>query len=96
MLKVMAVGLSLSLVVAVIHIPLLSIGHFNSNSSHCVFDDLTETGTLHIPLYWVLIIDFVNGVGFVLTMCLLFEFVIAQTPNRMRGIMMGLVSTCYW
>ena len=93
MLKVMAVGLSLSLVVAVIHIPLLSIGHFNSNSSHCVFDDLTETGTLHIPLYWVLIIDFVNGVGFVLTMCLLFEFVIAQTPNRMRGIMMGLVST---
>ena len=64
----------------------LSIWHFYSNESH---DELTDT--LHIPLYWVLIIDFANGVGFVLTMCFLFEFMIAQTPNRMRGIMMGLL-----
>ena len=59
--------------------------------SHCIFDDLTVTGTLPIPLYWVLIIDFANGVGVVLVMCSLFEMVIAQTPNRMRGIMMGVV-----
>ena len=31
------------------------------------------------------------GVGVVLVMCSLFELVIAQTPNRMRGIMMGVV-----
>ena len=69
----------------------LSIGHFYSNASHYIFDDLTVTGTLPIPLYWVLIIDFANGVGVVLVMCSLFEMVIAQTPNRMRGIMMGVV-----
>ena len=72
---------------------LLSIGHFYSNACHCIFDDLTETGTIPIPLYWVLIIDFANGVGVVLIMCSLFEFVVAQAPNRMRGIMMGLMIT---
>ena len=77
--------------VTVVELNVLSIGHFYSNTSHCIFDDLTVTGTLPIPLYWVLIIDFVNGVGVVLVMCSLFELVIAQTPNRMRGIMMGVV-----
>ena len=90
-LKIMGMGLSLCLLVTVIELNLLSIGHFYSNASHCIFDDLTVTGTLPIPLYWVLIIDFVNGVGVVLVMCSLFEMVIAQTPNRMRGIMMGVV-----
>ena len=90
-LKIMGMGLSLCLLVTVIELNLLSIGHFYSNASHCIFDDLTVTGTLPIPLYWVLIIDFVNGVGVVLVMCSMFEMVIAQTPNRMRGIMMGLI-----
>ena len=93
MLKVMAAGLTLCIVVTVIELNVLSIGHFYSNASHCIFDDLTVTGTLPIPLYWVLIIDFANGVGVVLVMCSLFEFVVAQTPNRMRGIMMGLMIT---
>ena len=31
----------------------------------------------------------------VMILCSLFEFVMAQTPNRMRGIMMGLVLTCF-
>ena len=90
-LKIMGSGLFLCLLVTVVELNVLSIGHFYSNTSHCIFDDLTVTGTLPIPLYWVLIIDFVNGVGVVLVMCSLFELVIAQTPNRMRGIMMGVV-----
>ena len=71
----------------------LSIGHFYSNASHCIFNDLTAIGTIPIPLYLVLVINFVNGVGVVLVMCSLFEFVVAQAPNRMRGIMMGLMIT---
>ena len=44
-----------------------------------------------VPLYWVLIIDFANGVGVVLMCTLqLFEMVITQTLDRMRGIMMGV------
>ena len=54
------------------------------------------TGTIPIPLYWVLMmIEFVNGIGVEMTSCSLFEFVTAQIPNKMRGIMMGLVLTMY-
>ena len=90
-LKVMGTGLALCLVVTVVELNVLSISHFYSNASHCVLDDHTITGTIPIPLYWVLIIDLVNGVGISLVLCSLFEFVIAQSPNRMRGIMMGMV-----
>ena len=38
-----------------------------------------------------LITDFTNGVGVVLLMSSMFEMIIAQTPNRMRGIMMGVI-----
>ena len=90
-LMIMGAGLFLCLLVTVIELNIVSIGHFYSNASHCIFDSHTVTGTLPIPLYWVLIIEFANGVGVVLVMCSLFEMVIAQTPNRMRGIMMGVV-----
>ena len=40
-----------------------------------------------------MVLDFVNGVGVVFVMCSLFELVVAQAPNRMRGIMMGLLIT---
>ena len=85
------VGLSQSLLSTVISLAVDSIGHFYSNASHCIFDDNTATGTIPIPIYWVLLIDVVNGFGLLLIMCFLIEFVMAQTPNRMRGIMAGLV-----
>ena len=60
--------------------------------------DHTQTSILYWP--WVVIIDFAK-VGAVLAVCSLFEFVIAQTPNRMRGIMLmvnrngfGVWATC--
>ena len=93
MLKVMGIGIFLCLVSTVIKLAVDSIGHFYSNASHCIFDDKAATGTIPIPLYWVLTIELINGVGFTMTMCTLFEFVMAQTPNRMRGIMMGLLLT---
>ena len=91
MLKVMGIGIFLCLASTVIKLAVDSIGHFYSNASHCIFDEKADTGTILIPLYWVLIIELINGVGFTMTMCTLFEFVMAQTPNRMRGIMMGLL-----
>ena len=92
-LKIIAAGFCLCIAVTVIELNILSISHFYSNASHCIFNDHTVTGTIPIPLYWVLIIDLVNGVGVALVLCSLFEFVIAQSPNRMRGIMMGLMIT---
>ena len=48
-----------------------------------------------MPLYWVLIVELVKEIGVVMTMCSSFEFVMAQPPNKIRGIMMGLVLTMY-
>ena len=90
LLKMIGVGLSLCLLSTVISLAVDSIGHFYSNASHCIFDDNTATGTIPIPIYWVLLIDVVNGFGLLLIMCSIFELGMAQTPNRMRGIMMGL------
>ena len=95
MLKIMGAGIFVCLLTLVVKLVVSSIGHFYSNASHCIFDDKAATGTIPIPLYWVLIVESVNGVGVVMTLCSLFEFVMAQTPNRMRGIMTGLVLTMY-
>ena len=45
-----------------------------------------SANTLPIPL----ISDIVVGVGAVIVVCSATEFVMAQTPNRMRGVMMGV------
>ena len=71
------------------------IGHLYSNISQCIFDNKAATGTIPIPLYWVLIVELVKGIGVIMTMCSSFKFVMAQTPNRLRGIMMGVILTMY-
>ena len=94
MLKLMGAGIVLCLLVTVTKLLVDSVGKFYTNASHCILDEKgANTGTIPVPLYWVLMIEFVNGVGATLTLCSMFEFVMAQTPNRMRGIMMGLVLT---
>ena len=67
------------------------IGHFYSNGSHCIFDDNAATGTIPIPIYWVLVIDVVSSIGTFIATCSMFQFAMAQTPNQMRGIIMRLV-----
>ena len=68
-----------------------TVGHLHSNTTHCMFDTNTEsTDSLPIPLYWLLIMDVVGGVGLLLVACTSFEFLMPQTPNRMRGVMMVL------
>ena len=49
-----------------------------------------HAGTIPVPIYWVLVIDIVNGIGIVVTACSMFEFAMAQVSNRIRGIMVGM------
>ena len=95
MLKIMGTGIFLCLITTVVKLVVSSVGHFYSNASNCIFDDKTATGTIPIPIYWVFIVEFVNGVSVIVMLCSLYEFVMAQTPNKMRGIMMGLVLTLF-
>ena len=94
MLKRVGTGLFLCLIGTLMNLTLDTVGHLHSNTTHCMFD--TNTGShesLFIPLYWLLIMDIINGVGGTLVVCTSIEFIMAQTPNRMRGVMMGLGMT---
>ena len=85
LLKMIGAGLILFLVCTVINITATATMHFSR--SH----NITMSDTPQVSLYLILVIEIINGLGAVVTMIFLFEFVIAQTPNRMRGIMIGIL-----
>ena len=89
MLKIAGTGLFLCLVSSLASLSINTIEHLHSNASQCDFGS-AATHTSSVPLYWVLIVDLVNGLGVNMVCCTGLEFVMAQTPNRMRGILMGL------
>ena len=90
MLRICGLGIFLWLLGTVVKLSIDSIGHFYSNASQCIFDSNVATGTIPVPLHWVLLIEVVQSVGTVMASCSIIEFMMAQTPNHMRGIMMGL------
>ena len=60
MLMLMGAGIFLCFISAVVVLAINSIGHFYSNASQCIFDDNTATGTIPVPIYWVLVIEAVK------------------------------------
>ena len=88
MMKRVGAGLFLCLVSTLINLTLDTVGHLHSNTTHCILD--TNTDTFPIPLYWVLTSDTLYGIGLVVVTNSSAEFIMAQTPNRMRGVMVGL------
>ena len=71
-----------------------TIEHLHSNNTQCMFSDTSHgsANSLTVSLYWLLISEIVIGIGYVLVICSSLEFVMAQSPNRMRGVMMGLAT----
>ena len=86
LLKMIGAGLILCFVSTVMYTVMTGVQHFSEQSRN-----ITMADTPQVPLYWILITEYLNGIGSVLAMIFGTEFVMAQTPNRMRGIMMGLV-----
>ena len=62
-----------------------AVEHFSEQSQNVTMPDTPQL----VSLYWVL--ELLNGIGEVVAMFSAVEFTMAQTPNRIRGIMMGLV-----
>ena len=81
-------GLVLIIIGNLLNLTVDTIGHLHSNNTQCMLSD-TSHGSA-IPLYWLLISETINAVGRTLVMCTSMEFIMAQSPNRMRGVMMGL------
>ena len=91
LIKRVGTGFFLILIGTLLDLTLDTIGHLHSNNTHCMFD--TNSGsanTLPIPLYWLLLSDIMYGIGAAIVIVTIIEFVLAQSPNSMRGVMMGV------
>ena len=84
LLKMIGAGLTLCLVSTVINTAVTATVQFTHNIT------MADSPQVTVPLYWVIVVQLLNGLGAGITMIYSVEFVMAQTPNRMRGIMMGL------
>ena len=94
LIKRAGVGLGIMLIGNLLNLTVDTIEHLHSNNTQCMFSDTSHgsANSLSIPLYWLLISASVSGVGQTLVVCSSLEFVMAQSPNRMRGVMMGLAT----
>ena len=86
LLKMIGAGLIMCFIKTVIITVVFGVEHL-SEQSH----NITMPDTPQMSLYWILVVEFLNGLGTGMAMMYSFEFTMAQTPNRMRGIMMGVV-----
>ena len=84
LLKMMVAGLSLLLISTVINATVTATMHFSGSHNITLLNTPQES-----LYYWIVVITVLNGLGVGVTFMYLFEFIMAQTPNRMRGIMMG-------
>ena len=96
LLKIVGASLVIIIIGNLLNLTVDTIEHLHSNNTQCMFNE-SETShgsanSLSIPLYWLLIPAIVNGVGQTLLLCSSLEFVMAQSPSRMRGVMMGLAT----
>ena len=87
LLKMIGAGLTLCLVSTVINTVVTGVEHFSEQSRNITMHDTPQL----VSLYWIIPIKLLNGIGVVVTQSSTFVLTMAQTPNRMRGIMMGLV-----
>ena len=94
LIKRAGAGLVIMLIGSLLNLTVDTIEHLHSNNTQCMFSDRSNgsANSLSIPLYWLLISASVSGVGQTFVVCSSLEFVMAQSPNRMRGVMTGLAT----
>ena len=91
LIKRAGTGFVLCFIGTLLDLTLDTIGHLHSNNTHCMFDTYSgSANTLPIPLYWLLLSDIVFGIGAAIVIVTIIEFILAQSPNSMRGVMMGV------
>ena len=92
LIKRAGAGLVIMLIGNLLNLTVDTIEHLHSNNTQCMFSDTSHgsANSLSFPLYWLVTSTTVIGIGQLLVLCSSLEFVMAQSPNRMRGVMMGL------
>jgi len=93
MLKRTGIGLLITFTSLLSYLVMDVVGHAESPGVGCMFNDtinLTSSTHLQISSAWVLIPQLLIGVGDMLAFVSSLEFVAAQSPASMRGLMIGL------
>ena len=89
-LKRIGVGLFITTTGMIGYLIIDTIGHLRNPNIGCMFNSSTEETHLNIDMAWVLIPQLAIGVGDMLALVSSLEFVCAQSPASMRGLMIGL------
>ena len=64
-----------------------TVGHYTADSNSCLFRDLSF---LNIPSAWLIIPIVLNGLGPQLVYITTLEFIAAQSPHTMKGLLFGV------
>ena len=98
MLKILGAGMLSSLVSVIAYCAIDLTGHVimdSNNTSSCFLSNLTHPAIIPINYKWLAIPELLHEVAFVVVKIKSLEFIIAQSPCRMRGFMIGLWYAMY-
>ena len=100
MLKSLGAGMLSSLVSVIAYCAIDVAGHVimdseTSNTSSCFLSNTTHPVTIPISYKWLAIPELFHEIAFIVVLVKSLEFIIAQSPCRMRGFMIGLWYAMY-
>ena len=97
MLKTLGAGMLSSLVSIIAYCAIDMAGHviMDSNTNSCYLSNMTHPVTIPINYKWLAIPELLHEVAFVVVVVKSLEFIVAQSPCRMRGFMVGLWLAMY-
>ena len=93
MLKRIGLGLVFALLTTLSYALIVLVGHVEKNSNNCVTlneDEYNTTYQLPVDYHWVMIPQILTGITYFFIFITSLEFTVAQSPTRMRGLMVGL------
>ena len=94
LLKWFGVGIVLKITGTIGMVCIEMIGHLQSPNATCMFVNYTARNGIDIPInisyYWALMPLFIKAVANVIVIVSTFEFIIAQSPQDMKGLLFGL------
>ena len=90
MLTLIGAGLFLQVLETVGLLVIETIGHLQTPNVTCMFNN-TINEVMSLNYYWTMIPLILRAVGSVFCVIVFFEFIIAQSPHEMKGLLLGLL-----
>ena len=97
MLRRIGIGIAFTLLGALVYMCIDGIGHWRNSEAVCMFNDfVNETDNTNVSVIlpidnrWILIPQGLYGVGNIILLTTGIEFIIAQSPQTMKGLLVGL------